>query len=579
MPFAPRPGPSRGLPSPLPRRPRRPRCPRRLRRHVGLAAARFGRLTRVAAALLGLLSPAWAQGPAPAFRLAWDAPAGCPSGPEVRAEVEGLVPHPPADGRAIEVRALVRMQQGGRWAGTFHVAQGDFVGERHFEAEVCADVAHAFALVAALALEPNLVPRAPEFPAPKPTPPAPSASPPGAAAGARGERRSYAWLVGAGAQLQAGLVPNLAPGMGIDAGVRWPRVRIYLSGIFLPEQGESLAGLRGAEGRYGLVGGGLTGCRHWPLGASFDVGVCARTRWGQAWAKSEGVARESTGRGAWGSAGALGTFGLALGRHGALRAGLEGGASVLRPTFVIENSSARYRWPSAYGGLSLGAELYFLPTTSGRPGHRGGVPMVFSSLLLAATGRKGDRAEAAPVEANAPPSFEALYDEQAPFIWRAVRRLGVPEASAADVVQEIFLVVHRRLHEFRARGSVRAWLYAIAVRVVRDYRRGVRRKSPAQLQPGGPDDPDAQIDSGRPDALAAAERAQSVRLLYEILGGLDEERREVFVLAELEQLTAPEIGEALGVNVNTVSWRLRTARREFQAALDRRQLREGRVAR
>lgn len=202
--------------------------------------------------------------------------------------------------------------------------------------------------------------------------------------------------------------------------------------------------------------------------------------------------------------------------------------------------------------------------------------MVLSSFLLAVVSRKGE-AGATQAEPHAPPApvFEALYDEHAPFVWRAVRRLGVLEASVADVVQEIFLVVHRRLPEFRERSSVRAWLYAIVVRVVRDYRRSMRRKSPAQLQAGGPSDPDALVDTGRPDPHASAERAQGLRLLYEVLGSLDEERREVFVLAELEQLTAPEIGEALGVNVNTVSWRLRTARQEFQAALDRRRAREG----
>ena len=201
--------------------------------------------------------------------------------------------------------------------------------------------------------------------------------------------------------------------------------------------------------------------------------------------------------------------------------------------------------------------------------------MVLSSLLLAAASRQGG---AAPALAAAP-SFEALYDEHAPFVWRAARRLGVHEASVADVVQEIFLVVHRRLPEFRERTSVRAWLYAIVVRVVRDHRRTVRRKSPAQLQPDGPGDPEALVDTARPDPLASAERAQAIRLLYELLAGLDEDRREVLVLAELEQLTGPEIAEALGVNVNTVSWRLRTARRELQAALDRHQARQGRAVR
>jgi RNA polymerase sigma-70 factor, ECF subfamily len=205
--------------------------------------------------------------------------------------------------------------------------------------------------------------------------------------------------------------------------------------------------------------------------------------------------------------------------------------------------------------------------------------MVFS-LLLAEVSKLGLDATSAgerPAAAERPaPSFDALYEQHAPFVWRAVQRLGVPAGAVADVVQEIFLVVYRRLPEFRERHSVRAWLYAIVVRVARDHRRSVRRKSPASLHPEGPGDPDTLADAGRPDPQVSAERAQAWQLIYELLESLDEERREIFVLAELEQLTGPEIAEALGANVNTVSWRLRMARRDFEAALDRHRAREKR---
>ncbi|HEU4405167.1 MAG TPA: sigma-70 family RNA polymerase sigma factor [Polyangiaceae bacterium] len=204
--------------------------------------------------------------------------------------------------------------------------------------------------------------------------------------------------------------------------------------------------------------------------------------------------------------------------------------------------------------------------------------MLFTMLLaqVAEPGLEGENAGAAGWPA---PSFEALYEQHAPFVWRAVQRLGVPAGAVADVVQEIFLVVHRRLPEYRERRSVRAWLYAIVVRAARDYRRSVRRKSPASMHPDGPGDPDALADVGRPDPHASAERTQALRLVYELLSSLDEEKREVFVLSELEQLTGPEIAEALGANVNTVSWRLRMARRDFEAALERHRARERRTGR
>lgn len=204
--------------------------------------------------------------------------------------------------------------------------------------------------------------------------------------------------------------------------------------------------------------------------------------------------------------------------------------------------------------------------------------MLFS-LLLAEVSNHGLKGAEAEVLERPAPSFDALYEQHAPFVWRAVQRLGVPAGAVADVVQEIFLVVHRRLPEFRERRSVRAWLYAIVVRAVRDHRRSVRRKSPASLHPEGPADPDAQADVGRLDPQASAERTQALRLVDELLSSLDQEKREVFVLAELEQLTGPEIAEALGANVNTVSWRLRAARQDFEAALERHRARERRMGR
>jgi RNA polymerase sigma-70 factor (ECF subfamily) len=134
------------------------------------------------------------------------------------------------------------------------------------------------------------------------------------------------------------------------------------------------------------------------------------------------------------------------------------------------------------------------------------------------------------------------------------------------VVQDTFLVVHRRLGEYEERTSIRAWLFAILVRVVRDHRRSARRK-------GGPAvDADAAdlVDTKTPSALDNIERNEAVRELYAILNTMEEGRREVFVLVELEQLTVPEVAHALSANVNTVYWRLRSARRDFEKVLLRR---------
>ena len=175
--------------------------------------------------------------------------------------------------------------------------------------------------------------------------------------------------------------------------------------------------------------------------------------------------------------------------------------------------------------------------------------------------------------AVAPLSFENVYEQYFEFVWRSARRLGVYESAVGDVVQETFLVVHRKLGEFEGRSSIRTWLFQIARRVVHDHRRTLQRKDPRAA-----DDPDVDRvptdERDAPDATAA--RAQAIRILQELLDRLDDEKKEVFILAELEQLPAPQIAEALGINVNTVYSRLRLAREAFNAALARHRAREQR---
>jgi RNA polymerase sigma-70 factor (ECF subfamily) len=182
-------------------------------------------------------------------------------------------------------------------------------------------------------------------------------------------------------------------------------------------------------------------------------------------------------------------------------------------------------------------------------------------------------------EAERSAAFDAMYERYARFVWRSVCRLGVPDHSADDVVQEIFLVVHRRLADFEERDRTVAWLYAIVIRVVRQYRRTTRRKSPTYGPGATIVDPDTLVDGRRPSPHEMAEREQAIRLLYAALDQMNDDRREVFVLSELEQLSAPEIAEALSINVNTIYWRLATARQELEKIVLRMQKAQPRSAR
>jgi RNA polymerase sigma-70 factor, ECF subfamily len=152
----------------------------------------------------------------------------------------------------------------------------------------------------------------------------------------------------------------------------------------------------------------------------------------------------------------------------------------------------------------------------------------------------------------------ALYDAHADFVFRTLSRLGVESSAVDDAVQQVFLMLHRRRAEFRNASSVRTWIGGIAIRIAREHRRGLVRHD-ARLSVASPTA--AEVKS--PDDQLAD--AQSLALLLRMLDTLDEDQRTVFVLTELEELTAPEIAEMTGVSVNTVGSRLRLARKHINA--------------
>lgn len=164
--------------------------------------------------------------------------------------------------------------------------------------------------------------------------------------------------------------------------------------------------------------------------------------------------------------------------------------------------------------------------------------------------------------------FDAVYRDYFSFVWRSAKRLGVREAALDDVVQEVFVIVHRRLADFEGRSALKTWLFGIALRVARDHRKSAARKEPHDAV-----DPDT-LRATAPGPAEAMAKADAVRILHAILDEMDDERREVFVMAELEELAMPDVAETLGVNLNTAYARLRAARQFFDAAVARHRARD-----
>jgi RNA polymerase sigma-70 factor (ECF subfamily) len=160
--------------------------------------------------------------------------------------------------------------------------------------------------------------------------------------------------------------------------------------------------------------------------------------------------------------------------------------------------------------------------------------------------------------------FLAVYEELFPFVWRVARRRGIPEAMLDDVCQDVFVIVHRRLHEFEGRSSLKTWVYGILNNVVLMHHRTTKRRSPE------PADLDTElIVDEAPGPADAASDAQAARIAHAMLGLLPEEQRAIFVLVELEGMTVPEAVEAEQININTGYARLRAARAAFAAAVAR----------
>ena len=158
----------------------------------------------------------------------------------------------------------------------------------------------------------------------------------------------------------------------------------------------------------------------------------------------------------------------------------------------------------------------------------------------------------APAIAREPISFDAVFRQYAPYVRRTLRWLGVAAANVEDVCQEVFIVVHRRLHELDSSGSLRAWVRQICVHAAQNERRRVRRRPEHH-------EPLAEIPTPSAQHGFVELREMQARL-HALLEKLTDEQRTVFVLYEIEQLTMPEVASAIGCPLQTAYSRLHVAR-------------------
>lgn len=144
-------------------------------------------------------------------------------------------------------------------------------------------------------------------------------------------------------------------------------------------------------------------------------------------------------------------------------------------------------------------------------------------------------------------TFYAIYEREVSYVWRTLGRLGVSPSELADGVHDVFVIVHRRWSDIDFERPIRPWLFGIARRVAAGMRRK-RRELPSEIAATTPPSPHPERD-----------------FLWRVLAELDEDRREVLVLHDIEGYTGAEIAAMLTIPANTVHSRLRLAREDMRA--------------
>lgn len=160
-------------------------------------------------------------------------------------------------------------------------------------------------------------------------------------------------------------------------------------------------------------------------------------------------------------------------------------------------------------------------------------------------------------------TFSKVYERHAGFVWRTVRRLGVRERDVEDACQEVFLVVHKKMGALEADPSLEAWLFAICRRVAAAHRRraSARHERDELTTANEPSVAPTQSDS--------LQRREARALLDRALDALDDPKREVFILFELERRPMTQVAELVGCPLKTAYARLYAARGQVEKSVRR----------
>lgn len=165
--------------------------------------------------------------------------------------------------------------------------------------------------------------------------------------------------------------------------------------------------------------------------------------------------------------------------------------------------------------------------------------------------------------------FDQMFELEFAYMWRSLARLGVPPRDLEDVTHDAFLEVYRRLDNYDPTRPVRPWLFAFAFRLASDYRRLARHR--VELM-----GTEVEREDATPSADELLQTKETRELVEQAVAKIDAERRPVFILHDLDEVPIPDVARVLELPLNTAYSRLRLAREEFRAAIERLRLKSGR---
>lgn len=163
-------------------------------------------------------------------------------------------------------------------------------------------------------------------------------------------------------------------------------------------------------------------------------------------------------------------------------------------------------------------------------------------------------------------TFLQVYEAAFLPVWRFVGSRGIGGAEREDIVQEVFLTIHLKLHAFEGRSSVSTWAVGVAINVMRQHK---RRRATRNL--GENLDAFSELVESRALPIDSASTKQDAEFLFGVIETLPEPQQEVFTCVDLQEIPLAELAQVQEISLETLRSRLRAARRAINRAIARRQ--------